>query len=150
MAKDDKEKKSTASKDVNKTDAKKKRVRKPKESLRERNTKAAESKGKEKRVRKAAHATASTTKKVGSVLTTEYHLTERKENNDDHGFFSKSRSLAPRYFRDSWQEIRKVTWPGFKTTWKLVFAVFIFAIVIGGFIAALDWGLEKLFREIIL
>ena len=73
-----------------------------------------------------------------------------EENNDDHGFFSKSRSLAPRYVRDSWREIRKVTWPGFKTTWKLVFAVFVFAIVIGGFIAALDWGLEKLFREVIL
>lgn len=133
-----------------KTDAKKKRVRKPKESLRERNVKAAEKKGKEKRVRKVANATTSTTKKIGSVLTTEYHLTERKENNEEHGFFSKSRSLAPRYFRNSWQEIKKVTWPDFRTTWKLVFAVFVFAIVIGGFIAALDWGLEKLFREIIL
>jgi len=150
MAKDDKEKKSTASKEAANKDYKKKRIRKPKESLRERNTKAAESKGKEKRVRKAANATASTTKKVGSVLTAGYHLTERKENNDDHGFFSKSRSLAPRYVRNSWQEIKKVTWPGFKTTWKLVFAVFVFALVVGGFIAALDWGLEKLFREVIL
>ena len=148
---DEKDKKKASSKEVaKKTEAKKKRVRKPKQTIRERNVKAKENEGKEKRVRKAANATASTSKKVGRALTTEYHLTERKENNDDHGFFSKSRSLTPRYFRASGQEIRKVPWPGFKTTWKLVFAVFVFAAIIGGFIAALDWGLEKLFREVIL
>src|SRR6056297_1647912 len=147
----EKDKKKAADKAAKKTnDAKKKRIRKPKESLRERNVKASADKGKEKRVRKAANATASTTKKVGSALTAEYHLTERKEKNEDHGFFSRSRSIFPRYFRESWGKIKKVTWPDFRTTWKLVFAVFVFAIIIGGFIAALDFGLEKLFREIIL
>ncbi|MCA9346738.1 preprotein translocase subunit SecE, partial [Candidatus Saccharibacteria bacterium] len=43
-----------------------------------------------------------------------------------------------------------VTWPGRKDTWKLVFAVFIFAIVLGILIALLDYGLENLFRKVIL
>lgn len=137
---------STADKSVA-DNSKAKRVRKPKESLRERNVKASENKGKQKRVRRAANATANRGKKIGTVLTTEFHLTERKEN---PGFFSKSRSLSPKYFRNSWKEVKQVKWPDFKTTWKLVFAVFVFAVVIGGFIALLDFGLEKAFREIIL
>ena len=127
--------------------AKKKNVRKPKTMLRERNVKAAAEKGKTKRIRRAATSTANSGKKVGSALTKEYHLTDRKEN---PGYFSKSRSLVPTYFLNSWNEIRQVTWPGRKETWKLVFAVFVFSIVIGGFIAILDYGLEKLFRAVIL
>jgi preprotein translocase SecE subunit len=139
--KDESSKKNTTAK------SKTKRVRKPKESLRERNVKASENKGKQKRARRVASATVDTSKKVGSALTTEFHLTEQKEN---PGFFTKSRTLTPKYFRNSWKEIKLVTWPDFKTTWKLVFAVFVFSIIVGGFIALLDYGLEKAFREIIL
>jgi preprotein translocase SecE subunit len=127
-----------------------KRVRK-KQTLRERNDKAADAKSKpERRARRAARSTVSRGKKVGGVLTTELHLTNRKENNDDHGFFSKSRSLTPRYVANSWNEVRQVKWTGFKETWKLVFAVFVFSVIVGGFIALLDFGLEKLFRAVIL
>jgi preprotein translocase SecE subunit len=122
-------------------------VRKPKATLRQRNVKAAEDKGKTKRIRRAASNTAASGKKVGSILTTEFHLTDRKEK---PGFLSKSRSLTPRYLSNSWQEIRQVVWPGRKETWKLVFAVFVFSIFVGGFIAVLDFGLEKLFRAVIL
>ncbi|MCA9324043.1 preprotein translocase subunit SecE [Candidatus Saccharibacteria bacterium] len=58
--------------------------------------------------------------------------------------------MTPSYFVSATNELRQVTWPGRKETWKLVFAVFVFAIVIGLFIAVLDFGLEKLFRQVIL
>ncbi|MBP6962713.1 preprotein translocase subunit SecE, partial [Candidatus Saccharibacteria bacterium] len=40
--------------------------------------------------------------------------------------------------------------PGRKETWKLVFAVYVFALSLGVFIAILDFGLEKLFKQVIL
>ncbi|MCA9328871.1 preprotein translocase subunit SecE [Candidatus Saccharibacteria bacterium] len=58
--------------------------------------------------------------------------------------------MTPGYFVSATNELRQVTWPARKETWKLVFAVFVFAIVIGLFIAVLDFGLEKLFRQVIL
>jgi preprotein translocase SecE subunit len=84
---------------------------------------------------------------VGAFITKERHILPRK--NPD-GFFTKSRSLVPSYFKKSWQELRQVTWPGRKETWRLVFAVFMFALVMGIVIAILDYGLEKLLREVIL
>ncbi len=116
-------------------------------SLRERNKRAAEAKDKPKRIRKAASTAVKPVGKVRSALRTEYHVFPQKEN---PGFFSKSRRFLPKYFYDSYQELKKVTWPGRKETWKLVFAVFVFSLILGGFIALLDFGLEKLFRNIIL
>jgi preprotein translocase SecE subunit len=58
--------------------------------------------------------------------------------------------LVPPYFRNSWKELRQVTWPKFKDSLRLTTAVVIFASVFGVFIAVLDFGLEKLFREVIL
>jgi preprotein translocase subunit SecE len=54
------------------------------------------------------------------------------------------------YFKNSWKELRQVTWPGRKETWKLTFAVFMFAIVFGTIIALVDYGLDKVFRHLIL
>lgn len=58
--------------------------------------------------------------------------------------------LVPPYFRNSWKELRQVTWPKFKDSLRLTSAVVIFASIFGIFIAVLDFGLEKLFREVIL
>lgn len=124
-----------------------KRTRK-KPTLRERNVEAATKKGKTSRVRKAAGSAKSGSKRIGGALTREYHVVTPKK--EDPGFFMKSRSLTPRYFRNAWLELKQVQWPGFKTTWKLVFAVFVFAFIIGGFIAVLDHLLEQAFREVIL
>ncbi len=120
---------------------------KPKHTIRERNRKAAEAKDKPKRIRKAATQVKQPVSKLGTILTAEYHLFPQK--NPD-GFFTKSRNATPRYFVDSIAELNNVTWPGRKETWKLVFAVFTFAISLGVFIAVLDYGLERLFRNIIL
>lgn len=54
------------------------------------------------------------------------------------------------YFIASWKEVRQVTWPGHKETIQLTIAVFIFAIGFGLFIAIVDFGLTKLFQEVLL
>lgn len=58
--------------------------------------------------------------------------------------------LVPPYFRNSWRELRRVTWPGFRLSLRLTFAVTVFAIIFGCVIAGLDWVLDKLFKEVIL
>jgi len=54
------------------------------------------------------------------------------------------------YFRDSWKEVKQVTWPGRKETTQLTLAVFVFAISFGLLIAVVDFGLDKLFKEVLL
>ncbi len=124
-----------------------KRVRK-KPTLRERNESAASKKGQVSRRRKVGSGVKTGSKKIGGALTREYHVVTPKT--EEPGFFMKSRTLTPKYFSNAWKELRLVEWPGFKTTWKLVFAVFVFALIIGGFIAGLDALLEKAFREVVL
>lgn len=123
------------------------KVKKPKTSFRERNVKAAEAKEKPRRIRKAASSAAKPVSKVRSALKTEYHVFPRAE---EPGFFTKTRRVTPSYFVSATSELKQVTWPRRRETWKLVFAVFVFAITIGLFIALLDFGLEKLFKAVIL
>lgn len=123
-----------------------KSVSKKKVSMRESAAKSRESANKTRRVRKAATAATKPVSKAKSALTTEYHLF----NNEKQGFFTKSRHFTPKYVRESFKELKNVTWPGRMETWRLMFAVFVFAVVLGSFIAVLDYGLEKLLREVIL
>jgi len=58
--------------------------------------------------------------------------------------------LVPRYFVNAWREVKQVTWPGRKETWRLTLAVFIFAAVFGFVVYFVDKGLEKLFKELVL
>ncbi len=58
--------------------------------------------------------------------------------------------LVPPYFRNSWRELKQVTWLGFKLSRQLTTAVILFAIVFGVLIAAVDFGLDKLFKEVLL
>ena len=109
--------------------------------------KSREAAKKPKRVRKAASAVTKPVSKTASFLTTEFHLFDRK---DGGNFFTKSRSLVPKFFREAWAELKLVTWPGRKETWRLVFAVFVFAIAMGVTIALLDYALENLLRKVIL
>lgn len=122
-------------------------VKKPATSMRDSAAKSRAKSDKPKRVRKAADAAKKPVGKVGLALTKEYHLIPPK---DDGNFFTKSRKLTPGFFRSAWAELRQVTWPGRKETWRLVFAVFVFALILGVVIAVLDYGLEKLLREVIL
>lgn len=60
------------------------------------------------------------------------------------------RWLMPSYFINSWREVRQVSWPNRRETWRLTLAVFIFAIVFGALVAAVDKGLDELFKRVIL
>jgi len=60
------------------------------------------------------------------------------------------RFLVPKYFRYSYKELKEVTWPDRHKTVRLTFAVIAFATVFGIVIAIVDFGLDKLFRELLL
>lgn len=58
--------------------------------------------------------------------------------------------LWPTYFRNSWKELRQVTWPTGRETWQLTLAVIIFSIIFGVIIAVVDYGLDKSFKQLII
>ena len=58
--------------------------------------------------------------------------------------------IMPSYFLNSWHEVRQVTWPGRKETWRLTGAVFIFAIVFGAMVTIIDKILNAIFRDVVL
>ncbi len=58
--------------------------------------------------------------------------------------------LGLKYIRDSWGELKLVTWPTFRESRRLTTAVIIFSVIFGLLIAIVDYGLDKLFREVIL
>ena len=58
--------------------------------------------------------------------------------------------LLINFFRGAFRELRDVKWPDRKQTAQLTFAVFIFAIVFGLIIGITDYGLDKVFKQILL
>jgi preprotein translocase SecE subunit len=54
------------------------------------------------------------------------------------------------HFRASWRELRLVAWPNWRQSRQLTLAVLIFAVVFGAAIAGLDYGLQKVFKSILL
>ena len=58
--------------------------------------------------------------------------------------------ITPKYFINSWHEVRKVVWPSRRETWRLTLAVFIFAIVFGALVAVVDKALDEIFKNVIL
>ncbi len=53
------------------------------------------------------------------------------------------------YFRNSWRELREVKWPSRSETIKLTIAVFVFATAISLVVAVLDYGLDKIFKQLL-
>ncbi|MFA5003999.1 MAG: preprotein translocase subunit SecE [Candidatus Saccharimonadales bacterium] len=60
------------------------------------------------------------------------------------------RLLLLRYIRDSWRELKQVNWPSRRESRRLTTAVILFAIVFGAAIAVVDYGLDKLFKQVLL
>lgn len=60
------------------------------------------------------------------------------------------RVLGFKYVRDSWRELRTVTWPNFPESLRLTAAVIVFAVVFGVFVTIIDYGLDKVFRQFLL
>lgn len=58
--------------------------------------------------------------------------------------------LTPSYFINAWRELKLVTWPKRRETWRLTAAVFVFALVFGALVWVVDYGLDKIFRELVL
>jgi len=48
------------------------------------------------------------------------------------------------------QEIKLVTWPDWKTTLRLTFAVVCFSVIFGIMVSLLDWGFEIIFKKVFL
>ena len=61
-----------------------------------------------------------------------------------------SKLLLFKYFRESWAEVRQVTWPNRSQTVQLTLAVFVFAFFFSVLIGLTDFALDKLFKALIL
>ena len=60
------------------------------------------------------------------------------------------RILGLSYLRGSWQELKLVTWPTKRDGRRLTTAVIIFSVIFGALIAVVDYGLDKLFKQVLL
>lgn len=58
--------------------------------------------------------------------------------------------FLPPYIRNSWRELRQVSWPNRRKTYQLTNAVIIFSIIFGVLVALVDFGLDKIFKEFIV
>jgi preprotein translocase subunit SecE len=58
--------------------------------------------------------------------------------------------IVPRYVRNAWAELRQVTWPNRVETLRLTSAVIVFSVIFGILIAITDFGLDKVFKKVIL
>ncbi len=122
---------------------KKRRLRKA-ETVRERSN---QTKKPEKGPRRL-HKVTKPLRNAANVGRKEYYLP--LPNNKAGRFLNRRHHFFPRYFRDSWRELKMVTWPGRRESWKLTFAVVTFAVIFGLLVSIVDFGLDKLFRKVIL
>ena len=123
------------------------RVLKKTQSVRERAEKATAPK-KVRRLHTTAGAAAKPFKAAHKIGKKEFYLP--LPNSKVGNFLNKRRSAVPRYFVLAWKELRQVVWPNRKETAKLTVAVFMFAIFFGALITLVDYGLDKLFKQVIL
>lgn len=61
-----------------------------------------------------------------------------------------SHYIIPPYFRNSYRELKLVTWPGWKLSRQLTVAVIIFAVIFAVLIGLVDWGLDHAFKTLFL
>jgi preprotein translocase SecE subunit len=104
--------------------------------------------GARRRIRNTAGRLSSPITRVRITGKKEYHLP--LPDNRAGTILKKRVRLVPKFLRLSWQEIRLVTWPNASETIRLTSAVFIFAVIFALIVGALDFGLDKLFREVII
>ncbi|HSX44242.1 MAG TPA: preprotein translocase subunit SecE [Candidatus Saccharimonadales bacterium] len=134
---------------------KKRRIRQAPETVRQKAEKSTNKPEKPKRVRKAA-------KKATSPLVWVAHMIGKllrpfrfllwPFKTRPLRFIGRilAKILLIQYFKNSWKELKQVTWPDRKQTTQLTIAVFAFAIVFGIFITLVDYGLDKVFKRILL
>ncbi len=130
------------------------RVRKI-ETVRERSTKTAKQPVKRTRIRSTARVASKPFKLVGHVLKQIGHpfrFILRPFKTRPMRFIGRwlAKLLLINYFYGAWKELRQVTWPNRKETRQLTLAVFVFAIVFSAIITAVDYGLDKVFKKVLL
>lgn len=128
-------------------EAKKKRRIKNPETFRERAQKQTEAAKPAKKSRIAAAAGKVTTP-VSHNVSRFFDLKPMRPVRKVLKFIGKI--IFPAYFRNSWRELKQVAWPSWKESRRLTFAVLVFAIVFGAAIAGVDWGLDKIFKQLLL
>jgi preprotein translocase SecE subunit len=130
--------------------AKKRKVRRLKktETVRQRSEKSTKVVEKPRHIRRAAKTVAKPFGFAWHVGRKEYYLP--LPDNKFGRFLNKRRRFTPKFFREAWQELKQTTWPSRRETAQLTFAVFIFAFVFGLLIAVTDYGLDKVFKRILL
>lgn len=127
----------------------KRRLRAPAPTVREQAKKAQEQaekpEGKQRRLRKAAASKAS--KPAGKIA----RLFDHQPFKAIKVIFAFiGRILVPKFIRNAFGELKLVTWPDRKKTRDLTFAVIMFAIAFGILVTIIDYGLDKLFKALIL
>ncbi len=123
--------------------SKKRRLR-PAQTMRERAEHATVQNSKPKRGRKVTQAIKAPFRVIGRVISRIGRLPIWKP------FKFIGRFIIPPFLRASWRELRLVTWPNSKQTRQLTSAVIAFSVIFGLFVAAFDYGLDKLFKQVIL
>lgn len=121
------------------------------ESIREqtkKNTKARAEQNKPRTLKKVTNKVSSAKQKATTTAKREYYLPvpEGKVGS----WLNKRRSLIPQFIKNSWKELRQVTWPTRSETVKLTISVLVFAIAFGSLIAGVDYVLDIVFRRVIL
>ncbi len=129
----------------------KRRVKNP-ETFRERALKAAETTAQPNRRHRVREGVG---KPIGAVVRPVRHTAGRLATRQPFKFLVKvlrliGKIVFPTYFRNSWRELKLVTWPTKTQSRRLTFAVLAFATVFGAVIALVDLGLDKLFKQILL
>ncbi len=130
-------------------ESKKRRVIKKVETVREKATKSTDAKPRTRRLHAATSAAKRPLHAARKIGKKEYHPIKLPDNRIG-SFLTKSRRFTPKFFREAWAELRQVTWPNRGETVKLTFAVFMFAIVLSALIGVVDYGLDKLFKALLL
>lgn len=129
----------------------KRRLKDP-ESFREKLAKASDDKSKPKKVRSKATWPIKLLKRIFRPVANSYQklkgIKQLKPLFIVLSFIG--RIIFPKYIRTSFEELKKVTWPSFKQSRKLTYAVLIFALIFGISVAVVDWGLGKIFRPLLL
>lgn len=108
----------------------------------------AKSPGRAKRIRTKAGGIKTPFKKAHSTGKREYHLP--LPDNKAGRILRKRVRIVPKFIREAWREIRLVTWPTPRETVRLTIAVFIFATIFATIVGILDFGLDKLFKEVLI
>ncbi len=86
---------------------------------------------------------------LGKVASKEYHPIKAPDKKGVR-VLNKRVKYIPQSIKNSWAELKQVTWPTRKDALKLSFAVIIFSVFFAIFVQILDFLFSKVVKEIIL